>query len=166
MRFIIATNEYIIINYCAINNYSLFIHKEKFLKSQIVHTFFLNILSIYICILRFLFYLIELLVYKYIYLIYLKKSMNDFRNFSLCKYIYRTARICWTTGIISRNSLKTSKKLIYLPKLKVCIVMRVNFCKLFSINTTSCHTERVFSGILHHVQMYIKTFSSSFDRFI
>ena len=55
--------------------------------SEIVHTFFLNILSIYICILRFLFYLIELLVYKYIYLIYLKKSMNDFRNFSLCKNI-------------------------------------------------------------------------------
>ena len=49
--------------------------------------------------------------------------------FILYYYIYRTARICWTTGIISKNSLKTSKKLIYLPKLKVCIVMRLNFCK-------------------------------------
>ena len=46
--------------------------------------FFKNILSIYICILVFLFYLAELLVYKYIYLIYIKKSMTDFRKiFSL-----------------------------------------------------------------------------------
>ena len=95
----------------------------------------------------------------------IKFLINKFTT-KIYNYIYRTARICWTTGIISKNSLKTSKKLIYLPKLKVYIVMRVNFCKLFSINTTSCHTERVFSGILHHVQMYIKTFSSSFDRFI
>ena len=45
--------------------------------------FFKNILSIYICILGFRFYLVRLLVYKYIYLIYFKKSMTDFRNFSL-----------------------------------------------------------------------------------
>ena len=96
----------------------------------------------------------------------LSKTIIFIQCIRITTNIYRTARICWTTGIISKNSLKTSKKLIYLPKLKVYIVMRVNFCKLFSINTTSCHTERVFSGILHHVQMYIKTFSSSFDRFI
>jgi len=47
--------------------------------------FFLNILSIYICILIVLSNKIGILVYNYIYLIYLKKSMNDFRNFSLCK---------------------------------------------------------------------------------
>ena len=75
---------------------SMLIHTQGKI-SEIVHTFFLNILSIYICILRFLFYLIELLVYKYLYLIYLKKSMNDFRNFSLCK-IY-----CVGGGPINKN---------------------------------------------------------------
>ena len=108
---------------------------------------------------------IECIKWKTIVLFYWKQYDKN-TDKKMSNYIYRTARICWTTGIISKNSLKTSKKLIYLPKLKVYIVMRVNFCKLFSINTTSCHTERVFSGILHHVQMYIKTFSSSFDRFI
>ena len=43
---------------------------------------FLNILSIYNCILRFLFYLIELLVYKYIYLIYLKKVWSIWKIFT------------------------------------------------------------------------------------
>ena len=50
--------------------------------------FFLNILSIYICILIVLSNKIGILVYNYIYLIYLKKSLTDFRNFYLCMNYY------------------------------------------------------------------------------
>ena len=50
--------------------------------------FFKNILSIYICTLIVLTNKIGILVYKYIYLIYFKKSMTDFRNFSLCTRLF------------------------------------------------------------------------------
>ena len=44
-------------------------------------------------------------------------SLNFYYYFIIDDSIYRTARICRPSGIVSENSLKTSKKLIYLPKL-------------------------------------------------